>query len=117
MVVLMPKSKEVPMQYKTIALELIQDRPKMYDQLLSTRKLLSALELHANELQAIHQAWMERLRQMKPHSDASQIASEALELALEQMERLLARASLMDETESLSLDAAMAFIKHPTSPA
>jgi hypothetical protein len=105
------------MQYKTIVLELLQNCPQIYDKLLSNRTLLSALETHASELKTSHEAWKERLWQAKPESDPSQIASEALELATEQLERRLPLASPADATEPLSLDAAMAFITRHMSPA
>ena len=35
------------MQYKTICLQMIQDRPEMYDRLLSKRTLLPTLERFA----------------------------------------------------------------------
>jgi hypothetical protein len=109
--------KETVMQYKTIVLELLQDRPQMYDQLRSNQKLLSTLERYASELKTNHEAWKERLVLAKPGSDLTQIAAEALELALEQLERRLPAASPVDATEPLSLDAAMASISRHTPSA
>ena len=40
------------MQYKTIVLELLQQRPQMHEQLRKDRKLLPALEFYAKELKA-----------------------------------------------------------------
>jgi hypothetical protein len=105
------------MQYKTIILELLQQRPEMHDQLRKNRKLLPALELYAHELKTSHEAWKEVLYQAKPDSDPSQIASEALEMALKQLEDRLPSASLRDHQEALSLDEAMAFIRSHTSRA
>ena len=74
------------MQYKTIVLELLQQTPQIYDQLLENRT----------------------------QSDPSQIASEALEIALSELEDRLTSASPPDDHQPLSLDAAMAFIRGHT---
>ena len=105
------------MKYKTIVLGLLQDRPHIYDQLLSNRTLLPALERYATELRDSHHAWQDRLLQARPGSDVSQIASEALEIALQELEECLPSASIPNETELFSLEAAMAFISHHTPPA
>jgi hypothetical protein len=109
--------KETVMQYKTIVLGLLQDRPQMYDLLRSNSMLLSTLERYASELKTSHEAWKERLRQAKPDSDLTQIASVALELTLDQLEKRLPPASPEDLAKTLSLDAAMAFITRHTPPA
>jgi hypothetical protein len=103
------------MQYKTIILELLEQRPQIHQELRRSRKLLPALELYARELKDGHEAWKERLLQAKPESDPSQIASEAMELALKDMEERLPSESNQDESETLSLDAATAHLRHPTS--
>jgi hypothetical protein len=103
------------MQYKTIVLELLQQRPEMHEQLRKDRKLLPALEFYAKELKTSHEAWKETFIQTKPGSDPSQIASEAMEMALKELEDRLPSASHLDNNEPLSLDAAMAFIRNHTS--
>jgi len=103
------------MQYKTIVLELLQQRPEMHEQLRKDRKLLPALEFYAKELKTSHEAWKETLSQTKPGSDPSQITSEAMEMALKELEDRLPSASHPDNNEPLSLDAAMAFIRNHTS--
>ena len=105
------------MNYKTITFELLQNRPQLYDQLIINRTLLQTLNRYAEELRDIHHAWMGRLWQAKPASQASQIASEALELALEEMKRRLPPVSPAVESEPLSLDAAMRFIRPYTQNA
>jgi hypothetical protein len=107
--------KEIPMHYKTIVLALLQQRPLIYDHHLKHRTLLAALEAHAQELKANHEAWQDRLRQAKPASDQSQIASEALEMALKELEGRLPAASPPDDNEPISLEAAMAFIRHTST--
>ncbi len=103
------------MQYKTIVLELLQQRPQMHDQLRKDRKLLPTVEMYARELKTSHEAWKETLDQARPGSDQSQIAFEALEMALKDLEERLPSASHPNDNEPLSLDAAMAFILGHTS--
>ncbi len=105
------------MQYKTIVLELLQQRQQIYDQLLKTRTLLATINLYASQLRDIHVALKERLSQAKPESDPSQIASEALEIALQELQDSLPRESQPDDSQPLTLEAAMAFIHRHTSPA
>jgi hypothetical protein len=105
------------MQYKTIIHEMLQQRPQMHDQLRKSRKLLPTLERYARELKTNHQAWKEMLGQMRPDSNQSQIASEALEMALKEMEDRLPSALSQDGNEPQVLDAAMLFLRHPTSRA
>ena len=104
------------MQYKTMVLELLQQHPQLYQQLLSRRTLLSTLESHARWLRARHEAWKHSLSQAKPGSEASQIASEALEMALKELEDHLPSGLPPHESEPLSLDAAMAFVRGRTRP-
>jgi hypothetical protein len=107
-----PKNpKEETMQYKTIVLELLQQRPKMHDQLRKDRKLLTTMERYAKELKASHQAWKDLLSDLRPGSDPNQIATEALEIALKEMEDRLPPESPRREHEALCLDAAMLFLR------
>ena len=103
------------MQYKTIILELLEQRPQMREELRRSRKLLPALEHYAKELKSDHEAWKERLAQANPESDPSQIASEAMEMALKELEDRLPSESRQDENEMVSLDEAMAHIRSHTS--
>jgi len=105
------------MQYKTIIHGLLQQQPQMHDQLRKSRQLLPALELYARELKTSHEAWMEMLLQMRPASDKSQVAGEALELALKEMEEHLASVSSRNGNVAQVLDAAMMFVRSPTSRA
>jgi hypothetical protein len=103
------------MKYKTIVHELLQQRPQMLAQLRRKRKLLSTLELYARELKTDHEAWKELLAQMRPGSDPHQMASEALEIALKELEDRLPSESPRNDQEAVFLDAAMLFIRRPTS--
>jgi hypothetical protein len=105
------------MQYKTMILEILQQRPQMYEALRHQRLLLPSLERLASQLKASHDLWKGRLAQSSPGSSPSQVASEALELALEELQASLPAASSADGSEALSLDAAMAFLKRHTPPA
>lgn len=109
--------KETPMQYKTIVLEFLQQHTEMYDRLLKTRTLLPTLERYASQLRDSHLAWKDRLSRARPESGESQIASQALEIALKEMEDSLPSASPPDDNETISLDEAMAFIRPHTPPA
>ena len=99
------------MQYKTMALELLTQRAELYEQLRLTHRLLPSLETWAKELKASHEKWKETLAGAKPGSEPSQLASEALEMALKELKDRLPSASPRDEEEPLSLEKAMAFVQ------
>lgn len=103
------------MQYKTMVHELLQQQTELHEKLRLTRRLLPAIEAYARELKASHEEWKETLTESRPGSDPIQIASEALEMAVKEMEDRLQSESQVSDQEALSLDAAMAFIKAPTS--
>ena len=105
------------MQYMTICFRMIQDRPEMYDQLLNNGNLLPTLKRHALDLKDRHELWMEQLSQARPDSSPSQIASEAGEIALKELEDSLPPVCPQEEDEVLSLDGAMAFITRHMRPA
>ena len=103
------------MHYKTIIMELLEQRPKMREELRQSRKLLPTLEFYASELRDSHDDWKDRLLEAKPDSDPSQISSQAMELALKELEDRLPSESNQDESETLSLDQAMAHMSRHTS--
>jgi hypothetical protein len=105
------------MHYKTIVLELLQQRPQFYDQLLENRTLLATINLYARQLRDIHLDLKERLLHAKPESNLSQLASKALEIALQELQDGLPRESQPDDSKPLTLEAAMAFIHRHTPPA
>lgn len=104
------------MQYKTIVLELIQQQPELHENLRASRTLLATMDAYALALKASHEEWMERLSQRRPGSDRSQLASEALEIALKEVEEDLSSASPADE-DGPTLDGAMAYLKRHTPTA
>ena len=83
---LMLPARETPMQYRTIILKLLQQRPQLYEQLCKEHNLLITIKICAKELRERHDAWKERLLQTRPGSTASQIDSEALEMAVTELE-------------------------------
>ena len=106
------------MHYKTIALELLQaEYPELHRRLKSSRTLLAALDGYASALKRRHEAAMERLEQARPDSDQAQIASEAFELAIEDLRETLRAGSPPSDAGPLSLEAAMAYVKRHTPPA
>ena len=102
------------MQYQAIILGLLEDRPQMYEQLRRERQLLRAVKLYAKELKTSHEACQHQLQLVKPGSDPMQIESEALEIALQEFQDRLPPA-LANESETLSLDGAMAYLLRHTS--
>src|SRR5271165_6677970 len=108
------------MHYKAIILELLQEQyPTLHEQLRASRTLLATMNDTAIDLRAAHHAWMAKLRQANPGLDPSRISSEALEMALQDLRDSLdglpsASEPNGAETETLSLDAAMEFIRRPT---
>jgi hypothetical protein len=106
---------ETTMQYKTIVLELLKERTELHEQLRLTRRLLPTMETCARELKASHETWIETLTQSNPGSDPSQISSEAMELALRELEERLPSVHPQEDGEPLSLDQAMAFVRSHTS--
>jgi hypothetical protein len=105
------------MQYKTIILELIQSQTKLHDRLCLDRQLLSTVNSYAVDLKASHEEWKDRLSQSRPNSDPSQIAAEAMELAIEELSARMPSESLKGEAEPMPLDAAMSYIRRHTPPA
>ena len=108
------------MNYKTIVLELIQDQyPALHERLRSSRTLLSTLELQAAALKRYHEDRMDRLAQARADLDPIMIASQALELAIQDLRDGLPSESPPSgsETESLSLDEAMAALRRVTPTA
>jgi hypothetical protein len=98
------------MQYKTIVLELLKERKELHEQLRLTRRLLPTMETCARELKASHEHWKETLAPENPESDLGQISSEAMELAIGELEARLPSVHPQEDGQPLSLDQAMAFV-------
>ena len=102
------------MLYKTIVLEFLQQRPELHNQLRSKRMLLPTMEHYASQLKTSHEAWKDQLWKARPDSHESQIASEALEFALQELENYLPTESQPDANDPISLDSVMAFLRQAT---
>jgi hypothetical protein len=100
--------KETTMLYKTIILELLRQRPKIYDELRQKRILLPTMEFYAKQLKTRHEAWVQQLSQSKLDSNQNQVASAALEIALADLESAL---NSPNDSEPISV-----FTQPPTTP-
>ena len=105
------------MQYISIVLQYVRQRPKLHNQLKRSRTLLSTLDAYAHLVKTSHEAWTQELTQLYPISDPSLIASLALEIALQEWTNSLPPEESPNEDEPLSLDGAMAYIRRHTPPA
>jgi hypothetical protein len=107
-------------QYKTIILELLQEQyPSLHEQLRQERLLLQAVNDYATALRSAHLRWMDELRQANPGLDPLRISSEALEMALHDLQGALPCESppAGEEEETFLLAAAMALIRRATPSA
>ncbi len=104
------------MRYKSIVLQLLEQYPEFHQQLRSRHMLLPTMEQLARELKTCHEVWKDTLSQRYRDSDPSQIASEAMEIAFKELEDRLSCAFPPEDSEALSLDAAMAFLRNHTPP-
>ena len=102
---------ETKMHYKTMVHELVKSHPMIHDLLRRKRLLLPALDRFAVELKRRHDALKDQLSQKRPGSDPSQISSEALEIALKELEDSLHSWFPRKNDEVLSLEEAMTFIR------
>lgn len=105
------------MRYKTMVLELIQGRRQLHKMLRQARILLQTMERYARELKELHEAWKQHLSATSPSSDESQIASQALELALKELEGCLPSDSSTEEGERPTLDDFLTHLRDRTPPA
>ena len=100
------------MQYKTIALEMLQQHPEIHNQIRTERMLMATMELYARELKIRHEVWKAFLAKALPKSDPRQIESYALEIALTQVKNILHSQIFSDEVEDeeTSVEAKTGFI-------
>jgi hypothetical protein len=96
------------MRYKTIVLELLQQHPEIHTQLRSKRMLLPTMEVYASQLKTRHETWMEHLSRTGPGGGPSQVANEALEIALKELENSLGSP---DDSEPIFAEPAIEFIR------
>jgi hypothetical protein len=98
------------MLYRTILLHHIQELPHLYDRLLKERTLLTTLDRYAGELRESYQAWQRRIRMKEPAKAESQIASEAIKLALVGLKIASPSEPLQSSASPLTLSGAIAFL-------
>jgi len=99
------------MLYKTIVLELLQLEEEIYSILLRHRTLMPTLDRYAMELKNIHDTWINRLTRQSPAGDPTLLSSEALELAIRDVQNRLRIEYLSDQDETTFLDGAMATMR------
>ena len=104
------------MHYKSIVLELLGQYPTLHEDLRKRRDLLQALDRSSTDLKARHDAWKDQLAKTRPATSPTQIASEALEMAIEELRGHLSAESQARSTsaEPLSLDEAIAYVRRHT---
>jgi hypothetical protein len=105
------------MHYKTIILERIRQDRELHNRLKQSGTLAATLDQYAQELKRLHEALKADLAMARPQSDPGSINSEALEMALNEMENRFASESPSDDANSLSLEGAMAFLRRATPTA
>lgn len=103
------------MQYKTISLELLRQQTELHERLRIARQLLPTMERCAQQLKENHEAWKETLSQGVPADDQTLVNSQAMELAIKDLEDHLRALVPQDNGEPLSLDAIMAHLAGRTS--
>lgn len=100
------------MHYTTIVLTLIEERPSLHEQLRRSRQLLATVHRFAAALKTCQESWKVTLASTQRNSDPIQLASQSLERATQELiESLPTPSAATGETETLSLDAAMAFLR------
>ena len=99
--------------YKTIVHELLKDRPALHERLRAEGTLLPTMEQLAMAFRACHLNWSKELEKTRPGSDPSQLSSEALELAMHELQDSLPPESpgSADNAETFSLDQVMTFLQ------
>ncbi|HVX09893.1 MAG TPA: hypothetical protein VHC22_01710 [Pirellulales bacterium] len=102
--------------YKTIVLELLWDRPALHEQLRASGTLQASMEQLAVAFRACHLDRMKELAESRPGSDPVQLSSEAMELALTELQDILPSELESEDTEVFSLHQAMTFL-HRHMPA
>jgi hypothetical protein len=87
------------MLYKTISLELLKEEfPTLHEGLRVRRELLKALDRYSLCLKDTHDSRKQELFRLRPGSHPDQIASEALEIAIEDLKAKLSAEELQGLT-------------------
>ena len=87
------------MLYKTITLELLKEEyPSLHDELRGRRQLLKALDRYSLYLKESHDSRKQELFKLRPASHPAQTASEALEIAIEDLKAKFSAEQSHDST-------------------
>jgi len=97
-------------------MELIKQRPNLHDRLASSGRLTSTMEQLAVQLRDNHRQLTEQLREARPGSADIQLNSEAMEIAVNEIEQTLPDESPENDEAVFSLDAAIAYVRRHTPP-
>ena len=102
------------MHYKTIVLELLKQQPEMYGELIRSNSLISTLNQLASQLRESHLTILDQLTQKEPNQSQLLLKSEAMEIAVSQLQESLQTIPQSESAGALSLEGAMAYIKQHT---
>ena len=104
------------MHYKTIVHELPNQDPTLDEELRAERARLQAPDRSSTGLKAGHDFWTEQIARVRPHTAPDQMASVALEMAIEQLRNRLSAESQTSWilVQPLSLEGARASIRRRT---
>ena len=102
------------LQYKTIVLALLQQRPQMYQRLRKAHQLFMMLNYYSRLLEHHHEIWMEYLWRTKPSSHRH-ITQKALGIATKNLDAHFPHESPTGES-GVSLEEAVTFINSHTPP-
>jgi hypothetical protein len=99
------------MNYKTIALELLEQNQPLYHHLRRCRTLLATVERSAAELRTSHREWITRLAETGRAGSSEQTSSEAMEVAVAELTERLRHESEGHAGDGPSLPSAMAYLQ------
>jgi hypothetical protein len=107
------------MPYQTMILALLAEQPMRFQQLRTSQTLRSTAQQLAHDLKTRHQHWIATLQRANPQQTPTQITNAALEIAVEELRTALQNDSPPSDPlpDPISLDHAMAFLRHHTPPA
>lgn len=96
--------------YKTIVYEMLQDRPILHERLRANGTLLPTMEQLAVAFRACHLNRIKELAEARPGSEPAQLSSEALEMALQELQDSLPPESPVSD-DPFPLDQAITFLQ------
>jgi hypothetical protein len=99
------------LHYKGIILEWLVEHPAVYRRLLKKRLLKTTLKVYASKLMERHYVWQRRLAHMNPPRELSQLADDALPVALKELEYSLLAGLPPEQVKPLPMLEAMALVK------